>query len=100
MPPINEDWAPGDLALCVDDRWDFGGGGQPRIGDRFIVSEVFKGFYIGTAERAWGLRLVGLTPARGIYGYPADVFRKVPPSAFEEPRVTSVSRPKRVAEDA
>lgn len=89
LPPINEDWRAGDMALCiVDDSHKWGDGDQPAKGARYIVSDVFAGTYNDGSGRDWGLRLVGMRPPSGCYGFPAPCFRKVPPPAFEEPRVT------------
>lgn len=84
---MSDDWAPGDLAECVDDNWrDFDGGDLP--------ADLFPSR--GNVSMVTGTRML-CHPVRGptltlkLMGWPLlwlehIAFRKVPPR-FEEPRV-------------
>lgn len=75
--PINEDWAYGDLAECLDGRWvhdhDCSAASGPEKGDVCKVLEV----QARRTERVgdcWSLKLGGYEG-----WYHSDWFRKVPP---------------------
>lgn len=75
-PPINEDWAVGDLAECiVPGKWACDEPG-PDVGDVHRVLAVIKGTAFGTNEPGWGLKLSGY---QGYFA--ATCFRKVLPRA-------------------
>lgn len=86
---MSDDWAPGDLAECIDDDWremdgaplDARGLGLPIIGSVHMVKGVsIVGMRDG--KPAVVLRLVG----QCVDWLEAIAFRKVPPR-YEEPRV-------------
>lgn len=52
LPLINEDWAPGDLAQCLDGDWPVPG---PDKDDIVRVLQVAPGVCNTTGEPAWGL---------------------------------------------
>jgi hypothetical protein len=71
-PPINEDWAPGDLAYCVDGNW--GAVTGPPTASISRVEFAFPGVERDTGALGWGLKLQSW-PDR----YAATAFRKVRP---------------------
>lgn len=84
VPPINEDWAIGDLAECLPPPdggdWSVDTTG-PVSGSISIVSGITLGKARDTGEWGWALRLIGWP-----HWWAACAFRKVPPRADEEIR--------------
>ena len=75
MPPINEDWCVGDVAVCIDGNWI--GGGGPAEGSMHRVTAVIAGVSAHNKGcRVWGL---GLAAWSGYWDVTA--FRKVRPDA-------------------
>lgn len=75
-PPINEDWAVGDLAeMIVDDSWIDDPTG-PVLGDVRRVTRVAPGIGKHDGVLGWGLGLAGHA-----HLYDATGFRKVSPQA-------------------
>ena len=81
LPPINEDWAVGDQALCIE---EFGICGCPVKGEVYIVASVFRGRAECTGRPDWGLSLRSVQNVFGTGGYAASCFRKITPIADEE----------------
>ena len=82
-PKLNEDWAPGDQALCLVTFLI-----TPPVKDEvYIVERVYQGRTFD-GEKAWGLVLRGIRPpAVGHFhacGYRAQYFRKITPKADTE----------------
>lgn len=77
LPPINEDWQAGDLALCLDGSWA-GGEPGPALDSIYRVLSVGSGRMKHTGLPAWGLMLAGWDGY-----YDAMAFRKVRPDAEE-----------------
>ena len=87
MPPINEDWAVGDVAVSLLDMSAVEG---PKRGEFCIVEYVEPSILIGTGEPAWQLSLaeypMPVSPRGCVYGFNAEFFRKPRPNEIEARR--------------
>jgi hypothetical protein len=76
---LNEDWAPGDLAVCVNDEWlPTVDAFDPRKGDVLRVSSVEDAVDQKRGYRAYWLRFVGKSNPYECVG-----FRKIRPAEDE-----------------
>ena len=97
LPPINEDWRPGDLAECIDGRPWSGDGPGPAKGQISRVTRVTIDKLQTTGEPAYGLGLEGFA---GLYN--AAYFRKLRPvhEACDVGFAALIKRPRRTEVDA
>lgn len=84
LPRMNEDWRPGDLAVCLGDDWKVPPGeehlGHPRKGDVLMVARVEPSVSYPDRRRVWALTLRGYSTRK----YDAASFRKVVPDVSSE----------------
>lgn len=86
-PKLNEDWAPGDQALCLQ---DFPLPYQPKKDEVYIVQYIVLGVDVQGAP-CWGLSLRNVPNPLFCMGYKAEFFRKIVPRKDEETTDIGVS---------
>ena len=87
LPPINEDWAVGDLAECVVGGTWYGNAPGPDLGDVCTVARVAPGHDLRTGAPDWGL---WFRAWRGPFA--ASCFRKVPARSTDVEIVARIKR--------
>ena len=84
LPRMNEDWRPGDLAVCIADDWRVPPGeeclGHPRKDDVLMVTRVAPSQSYPRLRRVWGLTFRGYSTRK----YDATCFRKVVPDVSSD----------------
>jgi hypothetical protein len=87
---MNEDWAVGDLAQCIDGNWPDTSQANPKVGDVLRVAEVIDGTTRPANYRAYGLGFSG--KPSNIY-WECTAFRKLRPATTEFSEQMKALRP-------